>query len=78
MSALDEKLDGRVSKQVCQLNSRPRIRTRQRRNAPVCLGTDPQALAAGRQQPHLRTADEQSLSQIGAGINQVFAVVEHE
>jgi hypothetical protein len=50
----------------------------QRRHQPQLLVGDPQSLAAGGQDPHGRRLREDGLDEIGCGLPDVFAVVDHQ
>lgn len=50
----------------------------QRGHPPTDLVGDPQRLPAGGEELHLRAVSEQCVGQVGAGRDEVFAVVEEE
>jgi hypothetical protein len=54
------------------------IRRRQRRHAPGDLAGDPQCFATGRQCAYVRAILQKRSDQARAGVEQVFAVVQHQ
>jgi hypothetical protein len=50
----------------------------QRRDRPDHLAADTQRLAAGGEYPHVRTGTQQPLGELGTGLEQMLAVVQHQ
>ena len=55
-----------------------RLRGRKRRHAIHLFASEPQGLAARRQHRHPRAAREQARNELGRGLDNLFAVVDHD
>jgi len=75
---LDEESGGLGLERRVGAESRQRLGQRQRRDAADCLSRHSERFTARRDNPQRRRPSEQRLSELGTGIDQVFAVVQHE
>ena len=61
-----------------QIDSRPVVGRRERRHHVQLLAGHPQPLAAGRDDRHVRTGDQETIDEIGNRVEDVLAVVEQQ